>query len=743
MNSINGIKVSVIMPVYCGEKHLAESMDSVLGQSLKEIELICVDDGSTDASLSIINDYAQRDARVVVFTQKNQGSGIARNLALDHAKGEYVVFMDCDDFYPNENTLQILYDRIVENRVSICGGSMSRYIDRQISVEFEEKLKLYTFKKEGLIQYRDYQFDYGYHRFMYKRSFLAEHAISFPNLKRFQDVPFFVKAMICAKEFYAIQDVTYCYRKERGRSHPKDWTSDKYRDVLRGIAQNLKMSKEADLELLHARTWDHFLEPAYYEAYEKALLRHNYETLMLVESVLDEADPVLIGRAMPKAGNRAPVKIAQIREEIRNCKEEHEEHMKEILNYELTDSIAVSVILPSLNVEPYIRLCIESVMCQSLKNIEIICVDAGSKDGTVEVLEQYARIDTRIRIIQSELKSYGYQVNLGIKAAKGKYVAILETDDYISNDMYAALYEIAEREKLDVVKGDYFLFVGDGKRAIENYRKIVCNALSYARVLSKREVLDLERKKLTNSMYIWAGLYNTQFLKTNQIYCQETPGASFQDNGFWFEVLMHVKRIRFVHRPFYHLRRDNPNSSVMAKNKMYCMKAEYDFIRLKIDEITDREEKELFIKLCALYRFKNYIFTYNRIAEVNRLEYLKMIQSEFVELEKKGELGYEFFADDDRKQLVRIMDDPELYYEESSEWKQNNAKKYSHSMNENPYQSRIRNNGNTYSKMGNILIKILEKLILTIISVEETGMKNTARKIVYYIEKRSKLIKYT
>lgn len=732
MNSINGIKVSVIMPVYCGEKHLEESIDSVLGQSLKEIELICVDDGSTDASLSILNDYAQRDERVVVFTQENRGSGIARNLALDNAKGEYVVFMDCDDFYPNDNTLQILYDRIVKNQVNICGGSFSRYIDRKLSAEFEEALKPYIFEKEGLIQYCDYQFDYGYHRFMYKRSFLAKHAINFPNLKRFQDVPFFVKAMICAKQFYAIKEITYCYRKEEGRSAPKDWTSDKYRDVLLGISQNLKLSKSADLGLLHARTWKHFLEPAFYETYKQALNRRNYKTLLLVNALLDELDPVLIERAVPKLGKDACIKAERIREEVKSCCNFYEQIKQDVSSCDLTDNIAVSVIMPSLNVEPYIRLCIESVMRQTLKNIEIICVDAGSNDGTLEVLNQYSLIDKRIRIIHSDLKSYGYQVNRGITEAKGKYVAVLETDDYVPENMYESLFQAAEKENLDVIKGDFYLFVGDGKEEKKEYKRIVYNDMSYKRVLNKKELLDLEGRNLSNSMYIWAGLYNADFLLENSIFCQETKGASFQDNGFWFQVLMHVEKIRFINQPFYCLRRDNPNSSVMAKGKLYCMKEEYDYINKKIEFMTDIRERMRFKSLCSYYRFKNYIFTYNRIAEINRLGFLRMIQEEFLQLEKEGELDFSLFSLNESKQLMKIMDNPDQYYEESTAWARNIARKHNA---EN--KKKITQNKN-YSKISNLLIRLLDKAYLTLVSIEEHGVRNTIRKIIRYLRKKIK-----
>ena len=92
------VKVSVILPVYNVEKYLKECLDSILNQTLQEIEVICVDDGSTDRSLEILREYEKKDKRVIVLTQENKGAGAARNKGLAIAKGEYLSFLDSDDF---------------------------------------------------------------------------------------------------------------------------------------------------------------------------------------------------------------------------------------------------------------------------------------------------------------------------------------------------------------------------------------------------------------------------------------------------------------------------------------------------------------------------------------------------------------------------------------------------------------------------------------------------------------------
>ena len=120
----------------------------------------------------------------------------------------------------------------------------------------------------------------------------------------------------------------------------------------------------------------------------------------------------------------------------------------------------VSVILPSLNVIPYIKECIESVIKQTLKDIEIICVDGGSTDGTLEILEEYSYIDSRIKLIKSDVQSYGYQMNLGMNYANGEYIGIVETDDYIDETMYETLYEYSDNGSADIIKSSFYHLKG-------------------------------------------------------------------------------------------------------------------------------------------------------------------------------------------------------------------------------------------------------------------------------------------
>ncbi len=317
----------------------------------------------------------------------------------------------------------------------------------------------------------------------------------------------------------------------------------------------------------------------------------------------------------------------------------------------------VSVVMPSLNVAGYIRECIESVINQTLKDIEILCVDAGSTDGTLEVIKEYEKKDQRVRVMLSEKRSYGFQVNMGFREAKGEYFAIVETDDYIQPKMYERLTSLADKYDLDTAKADYAQFTGEGDTRSKIRRPIVRDRALYGKVIDPND--SPETCNLIN-VYTWAGIYRTSFLRENEICHNESPGASYQDNGFWFQTTTMARRVMFLNEPFYMLRRDNPSSSFHSREKVYAMKDEYDFIRKWLAKHPDHETR--FKYLCAYRRFENYLHTAKRIGDEYKREFLNHFADEFNQLEKSGEIQRSYFSDRMWYSLRAITDSPEAYY---------------------------------------------------------------------------------
>ncbi len=247
--------------------------------------------------------------------------------------------------------------------------------------------------------------------------------------------------------------------------------------------------------------------------------------------------------------------------------------------------VKVSIILPSLNVAGYIRECMESAMQQTMKEIEIICVDAGSTDGTRKILQEYAQRDDRVSIIDSSIKSYGLQVNMGIMAAKGEYIAVLETDDYVLNDMYEKLYDLAKKYRLDYAMADFKSFYDDA----ETGRKFFEKHTFAGRVELYNKVLSLEdHAHLYNvdDSTLWRGIYARKFLLSNDIWLNETPGAAYQDICFMHRVRMKAARSMYINEFGYCYRTDRDGSSINSVKGLQYAKYEYQYL-LEHDDIPE------------------------------------------------------------------------------------------------------------------------------------------------------------
>lgn len=230
----------------------------------------------------------------------------------------------------------------------------------------------------------------------------------------------------------------------------------------------------------------------------------------------------------------------------------------------------ISVIMPSLNVGNYIEECMESVINQTFKDLEIIIIDAGSTDGTLEILQKYVNKDWRIKLIHSEKKSYGYQMNLGIQYASGEYIGIVETDDIIETDMYESLYKEIVSNDYDYVKGNAQTFIKISKD-IEVNTDIKC-------LPDQRVALNpSENPKLfVTDRFLWLGLYKADFIK--KIRLNETPGAAYQDIGFIFHVLNESSKALYIDKIVYHYRQDNMKASGYNKKAFKYLLDEYKIL---------------------------------------------------------------------------------------------------------------------------------------------------------------------
>lgn len=265
--------------------------------------------------------------------------------------------------------------------------------------------------------------------------------------------------------------------------------------------------------------------------------------------------------------------------------------------------INVSIILPSKNVVNCIKECLNSVRNQTLSNIEIICVDAFSTDGTRDVLVQSAKEDRRIHIIDDSIGSTGYAFNIALKIASGKYIGIVETDDYVESNMFEVLYSAAEEFDLDYVKADFNAFMDiKGKRFFLPTPTFFNEDKSYYnKILTPKKYKNI---RIADG-YMWKGIYKKSFLKEQQIRMHETKGAAFQDQGFLYRTIYRANRAMYLNQYLYNYRRDNENSSVYSSNMITKMMTEYHEIEKDIQngELTIRGcEEEFYFEKFARYK---------------------------------------------------------------------------------------------------------------------------------------------
>lgn len=218
----------------------------------------------------------------------------------------------------------------------------------------------------------------------------------------------------------------------------------------------------------------------------------------------------------------------------------------------------ISVIIPVCNVEKYVKECVESVMNQTFKDLEIICVDDGSTDNSLKILKELEKKDTRIKVIAKNNTGYGNSVNVGLKNCNGKYISIIESDDFIDLHMYEDLIAVSNNENIDIIKGNFWDYYdlenGEGRNVINNERKKVKH-------INVKFTLYEDPELLWGHPSIWSALYRREFLEKNSIKFMEEPGGGWVDNPFFFETLLLAESIIWIDKPYYHYRKTNMNSS--------------------------------------------------------------------------------------------------------------------------------------------------------------------------------------
>lgn len=534
-------KISLIIPTHNSEKYIDRALNSARSQTFSDIEIICIDSSKDDATPEILDRYASEDERFRVLFDGNSSYGHKINRGIDEARGQYIAILEADDLLINDS-LKTLWDAVCrfDHQLDYVKAEHMDFSEEG-DERREERKYHYTedvYNKIINLQDKTDLWEGAWNRIwtgLYKVSFLRNNAIRLNESPgaSYQDTGFGVLCNMYADRVCFIPDVVYMYRRDNEESSVKN---DKKYMMIKGefdwIDEQLQTRK-----LLNDRNY-----PAY-KAFKTEIFRWNMTRIS-------------------------------------------EEYGRSFKNAVISSSdypIKVSVLMPSLNVVRYIKQCVNSVLAQTLKEIEIICIDAGSTDGTLEILKEYAADHTNVKMIISDKKSYGHQMNQGLSMAKGEYIGIVETDDFVDERMFETLYQNAKWYDVDVAKALPFdcYDQGDGstfkKPVIYNPDTIMTGKISFPEEYPMIHAWDNN---------IWNGIYRRSFIEENHIVFRETAGAAYQDIGFQQRVLNKAKDYICLPHYFYHYRKDRPGSSTVSEKCVNYIIDEYRSL------ISDRELKE-------------------------------------------------------------------------------------------------------------------------------------------------------
>ncbi len=458
--------VSVIFPVCNVERYLRQSMDSILSQTLTDFELICVNDGSTDCSRMILEEYAQKDARITVLDQENHGLGAARNRGLAAARGEYVIFLDSDDFFAPE-LLELTVRAAREQNADIVLFGGVRYDDKMQKVT-----KTRDFLRRNLLPRKSVfsRADVPDTLFtivtpavwckLYAHRFLLETGLQFQTLPNAEDVYFTYSSMALAERITAVDADLIFYRVNRPHSLEQDKHTSPLciLEALNALYQELR---QRDLFELLQTGFRHFEFSTI--LYNLESIRFDEARLEILEALDHEPYCQLPLQEMPGIDdNNAMVQRLSLRlSAARNWYHQSERisllpQQDDGEQYRLTpltegENIQVSVIIPVYNTAPWLDEALGTIANQTLRDIEIICIDDGSTDGSLEILKRWAAGDRRFVLFSCPNAGLSCARNLGIAQARGEFLYFMDSDDVLEQEALEELVAVLREKALDVL----------------------------------------------------------------------------------------------------------------------------------------------------------------------------------------------------------------------------------------------------------------------------------------------------
>ncbi|GHU52828.1 glycosyl transferase family 2 [Clostridia bacterium] len=574
-------KISVIVPCYNNGLFLKDCLDSLIFQTFEDAEFIIINDGSIDNSAEIINSYANNDSRIVFIDRENKGISYSLNEGIRKAKGEYLAFLDSDDFY-NLIFLEKTYEAIIRNECDLVSVDYCEFTGSLEKNNFVSEImpcadtgnyyKIINGQNKIALKFFNHRW-----RTLHRKSLIIDNEIFLnENITSCEDVAFFFETVLLSKSIIYINFTGVFHRKDNLNSITKnpEGMSKNFFEGQNFLADKLKERGfwDAQKEIFLERccfNYSFALKNLPFDYHFKFILDCSAHINKLTENFTLELnkEKFLQPISFQKLVDLALMPL-------------------EYYGWWVSWFYKVTVIMSVFNSAEFLNETLNSLISQTLKEIEIIIIDDGSTDNSLEILKYFASFDRRIVIFEQENKGAGAARNKGIANAHGVYLSFLDADDYFYPTMLEDAYKKAHTHNADIV-----IFQTEKYDIATEKSEYMHYAFgNYGSYLPKKEVFNLT-EVANNPFYsfqgvAWDKLFSRRFINKNFIRFQE----QMVSNDAYFTYISLIKARRITTLPKILIRwiirsgvSANANISRVNHNKFPT--AQLNFIRCTYDEI--------------------------------------------------------------------------------------------------------------------------------------------------------------
>ena len=581
------VEISVIIPIYNVEKYLGECLDSVINQTFGDIEIICINDGSTDNCLDIIKTYAKLDDRIVIINTVNHGLGAARNFGLRQARGKYVFFIDSDDLI-DEKALELLHAKAIESDLDMTFYQLINFVDDEGTLIKDITFDHICFQHDNLDEkpfftlddVKDYLFEIPVCACskLYKKSFLDSIDFEFPEGVYYED----------NEKFY------YSFLKSNKVGFVKEYLL--YRRIHRDSITGQFREKQIDVIDVMNKVISVFIDGGKYEFFKERLINHTFADVFAIfntaplsfkQTFFDRIKKEFMGfnelkhdfednlnddfKLVFNLFNNndfyihfdSQYRLSIAKYTIFTGKDFISVGSEEYVNFRNSDekeSYEIGVVIPIYNNGNITHRTVMSLENQTFnfEDIEILLINDNSSDGTAEIINEYAEKYPNVKAIHINENSGGPGTprNIGIRECTSEYIMFLDHDDFFEVDALERLYVEISSFKSDVVFGAYSEIVDKQPRL----RVYADEKSGYFENLSQNE-----RFIALPPPSIWTKMFKTSFIRTHNILFPTILG---EDTIFMMYVLLYANGIVFLKDKnicFHDLRDTSTTNNVSLK----------------------------------------------------------------------------------------------------------------------------------------------------------------------------------